>query len=367
MPPRSSRPARPDRADSTRDADATAQTSRRTGWPATRRSAGSRRYTCLGAPGARASTQVASGVLSDWIANAGLVSHTESCASHGFDRCASSAHLDLRCALPAEQVEQHLARRSGDAGGRFSSPRPNSMAGPCPVKLKSRALHPAGEEPRRLRDIAPQGLVHRVLVGSGAATVGSAHVLLVNEELVEVGTPAHPPDTEEARRGSRSDRRGEPGKILARHGSSSLFGQTAPRTGQDKPGAGEIIMLPEHQVRGDITGRPRLEERRRLGTELVEQVAELFPLHGVEELSHIAECSQTGSKQGSPEDRPLSGGLLPSYGNLDVCRLPPTELPKPVRAGHDSIRWLAHPAATQSVWPSPSVNGPVPMVRRPER
>jgi hypothetical protein len=41
-------------------------------------------------------------------------------------------------------------------------------------------------------------------------------------------------------------------------------------------------------VRGEIAGRPRREERRCLGTEFVEQVAELRPLDGVKELSHIA-------------------------------------------------------------------------------
>jgi hypothetical protein len=41
-------------------------------------------------------------------------------------------------------------------------------------------------------------------------------------------------------------------------------------------------------VRGDIAGRPRLEECRCLGTELVEQVAELCSLDGVKELGHIA-------------------------------------------------------------------------------
>jgi hypothetical protein len=64
------------------------------------------------------------------------------------------------------------------------------------------------------------------------------------------------------------------------------FRQAAPRTGQDKPGAGEVVALAEDQVRGEIAGRPRLKERRCLGTELVEQVAELCSLDGVKELGH---------------------------------------------------------------------------------
>jgi hypothetical protein len=44
----------------------------------------------------------------------------------------------------------------------------------------------------------------------------------------------------------------------------------------------------QDEMRGDIAGRPRLEESRCLGTELVEQVAELCSLDGVKELGHVA-------------------------------------------------------------------------------
>ena len=78
-------------------------------------------------------------------------------------------------------------------------------------------------------------------------------------------------------------------KSLERERSSSSFGEAAPRTGQDEPGAGERVVLAEDEVRGEIAGRPRLEESRCVGTELVEQVAELCSLDGVEERTgHIA-------------------------------------------------------------------------------
>ena len=48
-------------------------------------------------------------------------------------------------------------------------------------------------------------------------------------------------------------------------------------------------MLAQDEVRGEIAGRPRREESRCLGTEFVEQVAELCSLDGVEErIGHIA-------------------------------------------------------------------------------
>ena len=50
-----------------------------------------------------------------------------------------------------------------------------------------------------------------------------------------------------------------------------------------------MVALAEDEVRGEIAGRPRLEESRCLGTELVEQVAELCSLDGVEKRTgHIA-------------------------------------------------------------------------------
>ena len=157
------------------------------------------------------------------------------------------------------------------------------------MKLETGAAQSPREKPWRATDVAPQGLVHCTLVRSRTATVGSAHVLVVDEELVEVREPTHPSDAEEARRRSRSDRLLRARKVRQRERSSSSFREAAPRTGQDEPGACEGVVLTEDEVRGEIAGRPRLQESRRLGTELVEQVTELCSLDGVElQLVHIA-------------------------------------------------------------------------------
>jgi hypothetical protein len=142
----------------------------------------------------------------------------------------------------------------------------------------------------RLADVAPEGLVHCVLVRSRTATVGSAAVLVVDEELVEVREPAHPSHPEEARGRSRSDGRNEPGEVLQRErSSSSSFREAAPATGQGEPGAGERVVLAEDEMCGEIAGRPRIQKSRRLGTERVEQVAQLCSFDGVEEqIVHVA-------------------------------------------------------------------------------
>ena len=106
---------------------------------------------------------------------------------------------------------------------------------------------------------------------------------MVDKELVEVGQLPHPIDAEETSWRSRSDRCNEPGEVLARECGSSSFGEAAPRTGEDEPWCREVVVLAQHEVRSQITRRPRVEEGRRISTEFVEQVGELFSLDGVEE------------------------------------------------------------------------------------
>ena len=215
--------------------------------------------------------------------------HAEPCASHGFDCRIRPAHLDLCRALPTEKVEQHFAWRSGDAGSRLPPPCSNGLSGPRPVKLETCAAQSPREKPGPETDVAPQGLVQCRLVRSRATAVGSAYVFVVDEKFVGVRKPAHPSDAKKAWRRSRSDRRNEPCKVAQRERFSSPFGKAAPRTRQDKPGASEVVTLAKDQVRREIAGRPRLEQSRCLGTELVEQVAELCSLDGVEEqIGHIA-------------------------------------------------------------------------------
>jgi hypothetical protein len=79
---------------------------------------------------------------------------------------------------------------------------------------------------------------------------------------------------------------------VERERPSPSFRKTAPGTRQDEPGASEVVALTKHQMRRQIARRPRVQQRRRLGAELVEQVAEPSSLDLVEERGHGAECSQ---------------------------------------------------------------------------
>jgi hypothetical protein len=119
--------------------------------------------------------------------------------------------------------------------------------------------------------------------------VGSAYVLVMDEELIEASEPAHPSDPEESRRRSRSECRDEPGEVFARQRSSSSFGHAPPRARQDKPGTREVVTLAQDKVGREIAGCPRRQKCRRVRTEFVEQIAELGSFDGVEErVGHMA-------------------------------------------------------------------------------
>jgi len=206
----------------------------------------------------------------------------ESRVPDGFDRGVRPAHLDLRRVLAAEQVEQQLARRSGDARGRFPPPGPDGASGPGPLKLDTRTAQPPREVPGSAADVVPQRLVHALLAGPGITAVGSADVLMVDVELVEAREPTHPSDAEETSRRPGPERGDKPGEVPARERSLPPFGEAAPRAGQDEPWAGQTVALAQDEMRGDIAGRPRREQSRRVRTELVQQVTEPCPLGGVE-------------------------------------------------------------------------------------
>src|SRR4249920_2467293 len=65
-----------------------------------------------------------------WVRAWWLLLHAEVRVPHGFDRRGRPAHLDLRRASSAEEVEQQFARGAGDAGGGFAPPGPDGLGGP---------------------------------------------------------------------------------------------------------------------------------------------------------------------------------------------------------------------------------------------
>ena len=68
----------------------------------------------------------------------------------------------------------------------------------------------------------------------------------------------------------------------------SPFGEPAPRAGDDESRRGEKVVFTQDEMRREVVRCPRIEERRSLRAEFVQQIAELLALDGVEEqLGHV--------------------------------------------------------------------------------
>src|SRR5437016_8044827 len=122
------------------------------------------------------------------------LSHAEPHSMDGLDGVSGAADFDVGRALTPKEVEQQLARHSREARSRLSSTRAQDLGRPQPLELEPDAAQSPCEEPRRYADIAPQRLVQCSGVVPWIQAVGSADILMVNEELVEVRDAAHPSD-----------------------------------------------------------------------------------------------------------------------------------------------------------------------------
>jgi hypothetical protein len=105
---------------------------------------------------------------------------------------------------------------------------------------------------------------------------------VVHEELVEVRDAPNPSDAEEPRRRSRPHRRDHGVVVGAGSRLAVSFGEAAPPTGQHEPRRGHQVALADHQVRGELAGRPGRQQGGRVRAELVQQVAQLVALDGIQ-------------------------------------------------------------------------------------
>ena len=143
--------------------------------------------------------------------------------------------------------------------------------------MKTPSKEPPGEN-----DVAPEGCVETRRIVPQAEAIGAAHILVMHIELVEVGKSSHPTDAEDAGR-SRShliDKRDEVafGQLGGAPGCKPL-----PRPRKDETRCSERVMLPQHEMRSEVASRPRCEQRRRIRTELDEEIAQLLTLECVEQ------------------------------------------------------------------------------------
>ncbi len=151
----------------------------------------------------------------------------------------------------------------------------------------------------------------------------------MNEELVEVGKSLDPRDAEEARRRPRPDLIDERCAVAIGLRGCPPLGQSMPPSGKNKARCGKVVVLTQHEVGSEVAGGPRFEHRRRVGTELDEEIAQLFALCCVQEdICHVAGFSNHATVEVIQHtlanwsarhwsERPLSNSCLVSRGSVE--------------------------------------------------
>ena len=89
--------------------------------------------------------------------------------------------------------------------------------------------------PATAANVSPQGGIHRRGEAAGSLAIGSANILVMNEELVEVRYGTHPSDAEESDRRAGPYPPDEPRKVFALSQSGPTpLGEPREGTRQDK-------------------------------------------------------------------------------------------------------------------------------------
>ncbi len=206
-------------------------------------------------------------------------SHAEVRAMHRRNGFRRSAHFDLRCRLPPKEIQQELTRQTAEASRRFAWLNGHSLFGTSPFNLKPASVKPPTQIASAAANVAPQRSIHVGRQNTRPSAIGSANVLVMNEELVEIRQAADPSDAEEPDGRAGPDPRDEPREVLApgQCGPTAL-GEPLEGTGQNDARAGNQIPFSQHEVGGEIVSSPAREQRGSGRAELVEKITELKAL-----------------------------------------------------------------------------------------
>src|SRR6476620_1502055 len=98
---------------------------------------------------------------------------------------------------------------------------------------------------------------------------------MVDAKLVQIGVSADPSDAKETERRPGPNLRDEPRELalLGQRGPAFL-GEPSERYRQHQTGAGNRVALTQHEVGGEVSGGPTFDQRWRVSSEFVQQVAQ---------------------------------------------------------------------------------------------
>jgi hypothetical protein len=157
------------------------------------------------------------------------------------------------------------------------------LIGSNPTGFQPARAKPPTQVPAAAANVSPDRRIHHGREVTWSLSSGSAKILVMDEELVEIRHGADPSDSEEPDRRAGPDPRDEPREVLALgQFRPAPFGEPLEGTGEYEARAGNEIPFPQYDVGGEIMSRPALDQRRSGRAQLVEQIAKLMALLGVQ-------------------------------------------------------------------------------------
>lgn len=208
-------------------------------------------------------------------------SHAKVRATHRRNRFRRPAHLDLRRALAPKEIQQQLPRRPTDQSRRRTGSNPHPLT-TRPLDLEPAPPQPPAQKPPAAAHVSPQPGIYRRPQAANPQPIRAPHVLVMNEELVEVRHLPHPRDTKEPDRRAGPDPGDQPGKVRAPGQSGATpLGEPREGTGQHHAGTGDEIVFTQHQVSGQIVTGPPVEQGGNGRAELVEKIAQRSALGSI--------------------------------------------------------------------------------------
>src|SRR5262249_51586487 len=155
-------------------------------------------------------------------------------------------------------------------------PYRDPLVGSHPLEIQPNPTQSATQVAAASANVSPQGGLQcgRKRVAR-AQPVRSAHVLVVDEELIEIRHGTHPSDAKEAGRWPRSDAPHEPSEVSPIcQGHPATLGELLEGSRQDEARTCDDISLAHHEMRREITRSPASEQRGNARTKVFEQAAQ---------------------------------------------------------------------------------------------
>jgi hypothetical protein len=107
--------------------------------------------------------------------------------------------------LAPKGIQEKLSGRTAEPNHRLTSPNAHTLASSGPLDLEPETLQPTTQKTAAAPNVSPQRGIHRGRETARPQAIGSAKILVVDEELVEIRHGTYPSEAEEPDRRAGPD------------------------------------------------------------------------------------------------------------------------------------------------------------------